>query len=435
MIGRGLVVGALVVGCTASVPASAPAVVVKEPEVLAPVVVEEAKAVKPEVPPEVLALQEARRLFGKKEHAGAWAIIKPAAEVARSDGRLQCEAGYIGFHAGQFAAAEALLRAGIGLLGRDNTGPGRKGRAMCLYNLALVQEQAGTLGEALCSLRRSEALRPNRTVAARREAIEAKVGATEFRCKPSRSARTRDVRALAREYAEPANLKITSAERTEAGEFVVHTVHLDPNGRSEDELVVYADVQYVVLERSGELAPLGVLGYDDDSITWFRGGGSWRFVGVRPAKGGTLALFERDSWWRGDSEEIKGGYGFSSHSRSDLLMCRWAAAPSGSSGSSGSSVSSGSSGSEGSEVECAQVPLAAHEEVESADPESTTGGPEGRTWGASVDYVYDEAGGAVRFTLDEGRVETASGIGLPLEALTVAELFSEFAVETVGLSI
>ena len=149
---------------------------------------------------------------------------------------------------------------------------------MCLYNLALVQEAGGALGEAICSLRRSQALRPNATVKRKREELAAQVGVTDFRCKSARVARQRDVRALAGEYAAAEKLKITSVERVDAGEFVVHTVRLDPGERDPEDIEVFADLQYVVLDREGQLFPLGVLGYTDETPTYFRGGASFSFA-------------------------------------------------------------------------------------------------------------------------------------------------------------
>jgi len=320
-----------------------------------------------------------------------------------------------------------LLLRGIAALNSDSTRPGRKRRAMCLYNLALVQEAGGALGEAICSLRRSEALRPNATVKRKREELTAQVGATDFRCKSARVARQRDVRALAGEYASAAKLKITSVERVDAGEFVVHTVHLDPGERDPEDIEVFADLQYVVLDREGQLFPLGVLGYTDETPTYFRGGGSFSFAGFHPSPLGTLVLFSQSSWGRGDCEHVVSSNGIAAQDRSNLLMCRYVASP------------------EGGELACAQVPLGASEEAdaEEFEDEASTGSAGGDSdsgdaaarvteWGARVKYTLDEAAGVFVFEQQRGDEETAAALGLPIGRLSVAELFAEHAAEDFG---
>jgi hypothetical protein len=239
--------------------------------------------------------------------------------------------------------------ASVAALSRDNTRPGRNSRAMCLYNLALVHEAGGALGEAICALRRSEALRTNGTVTRRRKALEATVKATNFRCQTGRVARQKDVRALASEYGAANKLEVTSLDRRDAGEFVVHTVHLDPGERDDGDVEVFADVQYVVLDRQGQLFPLGVLGYDDRTVTYFRSSASFRFAGSHPSRLGTLVLFSLESWGRGDCEHVESSNEISSSDHSELLVCRFVAAP------------------EGGDVACAQVPLGAQEHADALD--------------------------------------------------------------------
>lgn len=400
-------------------PVVAPTVPVPEP-VAAPAPVLVAKPVRSEL----LGLAEARVRFKARDYAGAWQLIEPIARAVQSDGGLQCEAGYLAHHAGHAGAKDLLLR-GIAALNSDSTRPGRKRRAMCLYNLALVQAAGGALGEAICSLRRSEALRPNATVKRKREELAAQVGATDFRCKSARVARQRDVRALAGEYAAAEKLKITSVERVDAGEFVVHTVHLDPGERDPEDIDVFADLQYVVLDREGQLFPLGVLGYTDETPTYFRGGGSFSFAGFHPSPLGTLVLFSLSSWGRGDCEHVVSSNGIAAQDRSNLLMCRYVAGP------------------EGGELECAQVPLGASEEADAEEFEagvdggSDSGGAEARVteWGARVTYTLDEAAGVVVFEQQRGDEETAAALGLPLGRLTVAELFAEHATEDFGFEL
>ena len=56
--------------------------------------------------------------------------------------------------------------------------------------VALVQEAAGSLGDAICSLRRSEALRKNSTVTRKRTQLTEQLHADNFRCETGRVART-----------------------------------------------------------------------------------------------------------------------------------------------------------------------------------------------------------------------------------------------------
>jgi hypothetical protein len=432
--------GLVLAACTASAPpagdaaAAVPAAVVLPESVAAPEpVLAPAPSVAPTPErPELLALAAARLRFRAHDHAGAWALLEPIVQTVQSDGGLLCEAGYLAHHAGRGARAEALLRQGIAALSRDNTRPGRNSRAMCLYNLALVHEAGGALGEAICALRRSEALRTNGTVTRRRKALEATVKATNFRCQTGRVARQKDVRALASEYGAANKLEVTSLDRRDAGEFVVHTVHLDPGERDDGDVEVFADVQYVVLDRQGQLFPLGVLGYDDRTVTYFRSSASFRFAGSHPSRLGTLVLFSLESWGRGDCEHVESSNEISSSDHSELLVCRFVAAP------------------EGGDVACAQVPLGAQEHADALDfaddgpgggtgasGESSSGGARARVteWGARVAYTLDEAAGAFVFTLDSGAEETAAALDLPVGRIEIDELFERYAAENVGLGL
>ena len=433
-------VGLLVLAaCTSSAPpagdaaAVVPAALVGPESVAAPEpVVVPTPSVAPPVRPELLALAEARLRFRARDYAGAWALLEPIVRTVQSDGGLLCEAGYLAHHAGRGAPAEALLRQGIAALSRDNTRPGRNSRAMCLYNLALVHEAGGALGEAICALRRSEALRTNGTVTRKRKALEAAVKATNFRCQTGRVARQKDVRALASEYGAANKLVITSLDRRDAGEFVVHTVHLDPGERDDSEIDVFADVQYVVLDRQGQLFPLGVLGYDDRTVTYFRSSASFGFVGSHPSRLGTLVLFSLESWGRGDCEHVESSNEISSSDHSELLVCRFVAAP------------------EGGDVACAQVPLGASEHADAEDfeddgasgvpgasGESSSGGAEARVteWGARVGYTLDEAAGVFVFALERGAPETAAALDLPDGRIEIEALFERYAADNVGLGL
>ena len=430
--------GLVLAACTASAPAGdaaavVPAAVVLPESVAAPEPVDvPTPSVAPPVRPELLALAEARLRFRARDYAGAWALLEPIVQTVQSDGGLLCEAGYLAHHAGRGARAEALLRQGIAALSRDNTRPGRSSRAMCLYNLALVHEAGGALGEAICALRRLEALRTNGTVTRKRKALEAAVKATNFRCQTGRVARQKDVRALASEYGAANKLEVTSLDRRDAGEFVVHTVHLDPGERDDGDVEVFADVQYVVLDRQGQLFPLGVLGYDDRTVTYFRSSASFHFVSAHPSRLGTLVLFSLDSWGRGDCQHVESSNEISSSDHSELLMCRFVAAP------------------EGGDVACAQVPLGAWEHADAEDfeddgssgaqgasGESSSGGAAARVteWGARVGYTIDEAAGAFVFTLERGAEETAAALDLPDGRIEIEALFERYAAENVGLGL
>lgn len=430
---RAWALGAVMCGCKAEAPAPAvevaaqPAVAApveaKSVEVVAaPVVEKQAEIIKP---PERVALDEARRLFKAKDAAGAWRAIEPFAQAARGDGGLLCEAGFIAFHA-EKGAARGLIQRGIEVLSRDSTGPGRKRRAMCLYNLALVQEKEGALGEAVCSLRRSQALRANKTAAGRQKALEARANAKEFKCAASRVARARDVRAQVREYADASDLKIASIERQEAGEFTIHTAHLEQGELPEETIDRFSDAEYVIVDRGGALAPLGVLAFVDETVTFFRSGADVSFVGVRPSPLGALLIFELSSWYRGDVEALK-GLDYATHSRSSLLVCRWVAEA------------------DAGELVCAQVPLSVSEtgelpyEDDGGSESGTTDPTEGddgiREWESAVSYSVDEAKGEFVFELDEGDADRAAEQDLPLGRIGVAELFERWPAEDVGLTL
>jgi hypothetical protein len=395
------------VGCTAE--ATRPAAAVAASVAVVPTASVPATPTEP--PPELLALREARRLFAAKEHAAAWRTIEPVAHVARSDGGLVCEAGYIAFHAGQSVSARQLIGRGIALLARDTTEQGRKRRAMCLYNLALVQEAEGTLGEAICTLRRSHALRPNRTVATRQATLEAKVNAAQFPCEASRVAGQRDVRALALEYAAADKLQISRIDREELGEFTLHTVHLEQGEVPEDELVRFSDAHYVIVDHGGALAPLGVLSFVDESVTYFKSGGGFAALGVHPSPLGTLLMIKLETWYRGDSEKTTAGGGTATHANSSLLVCRWLA--------------------EAGELVCAQVPLEQRETAEGGSGE----GEKERAWGVTVTHAYDEAAGVFVFEASPDSKQTAEDIGLPIGRVAVAEVFERFPADSVGLAL
>ena len=399
---------ALVVAIAAGCTAEPTPVIVEVPAVPAVPAVPVAAQVT-EAPPELLALREARRLFAAKQHAAAWRTIEPVAHVARSDGGLVCEAGYIAFHAGQSVSARQLIGRGIELLARDNTEQGRKRRAMCLYNLALVQEADGTLGEAICTLRRSHALRPNRTVAARQATLEAKVNAAAFPCEASRVAGQRDVRALAQDYAAADKLQISRIDRQELGEFTLHTVHLEQGEVPEDELVRLRDAHYVIVDHGGSLAPLGVLSFVDESVTYFKSGGGFAVEGVHPSPLGTLLILKLEAWYRGDSEKTTAGHGTATHANSSLLVCRWLA--------------------EAGELVCAQVPLEKRETADAGADER------GREWGVTVTHTYDEAAGVFVFEASPDSRQTAEDIGLPIGRVGVAEVFERFTADSVGLAL
>ena len=424
--------------CTANPPPTAEPVATPPPVVPAPVVAPApvpAPIAAPEpapapARPELLALAEARKKFRARDYAGAWALMQPIAQAVQSDGALLCESGYLAHHAGKPEPAEALLRRGIVVLARDSSRPARNTRAMCLYNLALVQEAAGSLGDAICSLRRSEALRKNSTVTRKRTQLTEQLHADDFRCETGRVARTRDVRALAGEYATGNNLKIASIDRTDAGEFVVHTVHLEPGEPDPQEVEVYTDVQYVILDRQGQLFPLGVLGYTDETVTYFRSGASFGFAGFKPSSLGTIVLFNLDSWGRGDSEHVESKNSISIAETRSLLMCRFVPAP------------------DGGDVACAQVPLGTREtadseglEDEEATSEDTGAGSDGddeprvREWGAGVGYTLDEAVDEFIFVRDHGDADTAAKLGLPLGRIRVADLFERHLADSQALDL
>lgn len=418
-----LVLAGWLCGCTAPAVEAAPVVV-------APAVEQAAPAVAPPVgplmikPPERVALDEARRLFKAKDAAGAWRAIEPFAQAARGDGALLCEAGFIAFHA-ENRAARGLIQRGIEVLSRDSTGPGRKRRAMCLYNLALVQERDGALGEAVCSLRRSQALRANKTAAGRQKQLEGMANLGEFKCTASRLARQREVRALAREYADADALKITGIDRHEAGEFMIHTVHLEQGELPEETIDRFSDAEYVIVERGGVLAPLGVLAFVDETVTFFKSGADVSLEGVHPSPLGALLIFKLESWYRGDPEKLT-GLDYSTHTNSSLLICRWQLQA------------------DVGELVCAQVPIAASETAEV--PFEDNGGSEGarpdptegkaaalREWGAKVGFTVDEAKGELVFELQDGDQAQAVGLDLPLGRIGVAELFERWPAESVGL--
>jgi hypothetical protein len=431
---RAWALGAGICGCKAEAPApvvevvvaaveAAPEVEPAAPVVAAPVAAEAVVIIKP---PERVALDEARRLFKAKDAAGAWRAIEPFAQAARGDGGLLCEAGFIAFHA-EKGAARGLIQRGIEVLSRDSTGPGRKRRAMCLYNLALVQEQEGALGEAVCSLRRSQALRANKTAAGRQKQLEARANAGEFKCAASRVARARDVRAQVREYADASDLTIASVERQEAGEFTIHTAHLEQGELPEDTIDRFSDAEYVIVDRGGALAPLGVLAYVDETVTFFRSGASVSFEGVHPSPLGTLLIFELDSWYRGDPEALE-GVDYATHSNSSLLVCRWDARP----------------GVE--DLVCAQVPIEVRETAEvpfedvgGSESGTTTDPSEGddgiREWAAEVGFTVDEAKGEFVFELMAGDAERVDEQNLPLGRIGVTELFERWPAEDVGLAL
>jgi hypothetical protein len=423
-----------VAACTANPapnddPAATPTPALPPPVAPAPVVapVPAPVATPPPARPELLALAEARQKFRAHDYASAWALMEPIARAVQSDGGLLCESGYLAHHAGAAGPAEALLRRGIVVLARDSTRPGRDTRAMCLYDLALVQEAAGNLGDAVCSLRRSEALRKNSTVARKRAELGAKLPAGDFRCEVGRVARTRDVRALAGEYAAANSLKIDRIERSDAGEFVVHTVHLEPGERDPADIELYTDVQYVILDRQGQLFPLGVLAYTDETATYFRSGASFSFAGFKPSPLGTLVLFTLASWSRGDSEHVRSKNAISSLESDNLLMCRFVPAA------------------DGGDVACAQVPLGTQETSDSEGLEDETTGadtgdgpgdePRVSEWGARVGYTLDEAAGELVFVLERGDPQMAAALGLPLGRIGVAELFARHLAESTDLGL
>lgn len=435
--GVAAVVGLFVAGCKREPPAAAEAIAAQAAATTTPApssTPAPARAAPappgpatPQVRPELLALREARRLAKAGDLRGAWETIGPVAQASTSDGHLLCEAGFIAHRDGRGPEAEQLLRRGVGALARDNTRPGRHGRAMCLYNLALVHEAAGALGEAVCELRRSEALRSNKTVAAKQRELAGKIAVASLRCEVGRVARGRDVREVAREWAETRDLKITGSERSTVGGFAVHVVRLATRD-GDDALAIYEDVAYVVLDDAGRLFPLGVFGYVDRSATYFRGWAGFRIVGSYTSPLGALVLFELDSGHRGDAEHVDSSSGIAEHSNRDLLVCRRAAAPDG-------------------DVACAQVPIAAREEPdeESQLDEPATGGSSGaeetgeppgpRRWGAAVSYRYDEASGTFVFELDDSDGEVAGKLGLPLGSIAVGELFARFKADAVGLDL
>lgn len=119
---------------------------------------------------------ELRRLVGAGDVATAAPRFVALANREAGNARLHCEAGFVALRAGDRAAAETQIEAGLAVFRRRagvESEADRVPYAMCLYNRGRLAQEDGDRFLAITSYRASLTRRPNATVQARLAEAEA----------------------------------------------------------------------------------------------------------------------------------------------------------------------------------------------------------------------------------------------------------------------